>query len=512
MGVAERTGSGMNAVKEALLTAKERTGRNVVEVKEPPATDTVIAPRKLPVVADRRFLPADLEILETPASPVRLALILVICAFVVGAIAWAYLGRVDIVAIAHGKIEPTGRIKVIQPLAPGKVAAILVANGQHVTSGQTLIEMDDGDAKAEQAEAQDAYDSFVAESSRRRAAIAAAQTRNLRPPPESWEEETPLPLRAREAQVLAGDLDQVANTVADYDAQIAQKKVERDRIADTMKEESSLISTLQERVNMRTVLAQSGSGTKSSLIDSDETLKYQITQLAIQKGQRDAADANIAVLTRQRDKAYTSFIAENGQKLAEAQKQADDWREKLVKAKLNSARMSLASPIDGVVYGLSVTTIGQVVASGDELMRIVPEGDALEIQAYLANQDIGFVKSGQTAVVKVDSFPFIRYGVLPATVRGVSRDAIPEPDANLSQVDSSRSRSDKPFAGAQSAQNLVFPLTLHPERDYMMIDGGRTPLSPGMTVTVEIATGSQRILEYVFSPLVETASDALRER
>jgi len=260
----------MSAVKEALPAAKERTGRNVVEVKEAPATDTVIAPRKLPVVADRRFLPADLEILETPPSPVRLALILVICAFVVVATAWAYLGRVDIVAIAHGKIEPTGRIKVIQPLAPGKVAAILVANGQHVTSGQPLIEMDDGDAKAEQAEAQDAYDSFVAESSRRRAAIAAARTRNLTPPPTAWEEETPLPLRLREA--LAGDLDQLANTVADYDAQIAQKKVERDRIADTMKEESSLISTLQERVNMRTILAQSGSGTKSSLIDSDETL------------------------------------------------------------------------------------------------------------------------------------------------------------------------------------------------------------------------------------------------
>ena len=362
----------MSAVKEALPAAKERTGRNVVEVKEAPATDTVIAPRKLPVVADRRFLPADLEILETPPSPVRLALILVICAFVVVATAWAYLGRVDIVAIAHGKIEPTGRIKVIQPLAPGKVAAILVANGQHVTSGQPLIEMDDGDAKAEQAEAQDAYDSFVAESSRRRAAIAAARTRNLTPPPTAWEEETPLPLRLREA--LAGDLDQLANTVADYDAQIAQKKVERDRIADTMKEESSLISTLQERVNMRTILAQSGSGTKSSLIDSDETLKYQITQLAIQKGQRDAADANISVLTRQRDKAYANFIAENGQKLAESQKQADDWREKLVKAKLNSARMRLTSPIDGVVYGLSVTTIGQVVAGGDELMRIVPEG------------------------------------------------------------------------------------------------------------------------------------------
>ena len=459
VGVAERTGRGMSAVKEALLAAKERTGRNVVEVKEAPATDTVIAPRKLPVVADRRFLPADLEILETPASPVRLALILVICSLVVSAIAWAYLGRVDIVAVAHGKIgADRSTTKVIQPLAPGKVAAILVTNGQHVTSGQPLIEMDDGDAKAEQAEAQDAYDSFVAESSRRRAAIAAARTRNLTPPPTAWEEETPLPLRPREAQVLAGDLDQLANTVADYDAQIAQKKVERDRIADTMKEESSLISTLQERVNMRTVLAQSGSGTKSSLIDSDETLKYQITQLAIQKGQRDAADANIAVLTRQRDKAYANFIAENGQKLAEAQKQADDWRQKLVKAKLNSARMSLASPIDGVVYGLSVTTIGQVVAGGDELMRIVPEGVALEIQAYLANQDIGFVKSGQPAVVKVDSFPVIRgrsagdgEGCFARCHSGTRRKPQPGRPVKIAVRQAVR-------WSAASAQNLVFPL------------------------------------------------------
>ena len=204
VGTAERTGCSMSAIKEALLTAKERAGRNVVEVKEAPTTDVVIALRNLPVVADRRFLPADLEILETLASLVRMALILIICAFVVGAIAWAYFGRVDIVAIAHGKIERTGRIKVIQPLAPGKVAAILVSNGQHVTSDQPLIEMDDGDAKAEEAEAQDAYDSFVAESSRRRAAIAAAQARNLRPPTEAWDEETPPALRTREAQVLAG--------------------------------------------------------------------------------------------------------------------------------------------------------------------------------------------------------------------------------------------------------------------------------------------------------------------
>jgi hemolysin D len=501
------------AAQETPMPDTQRAGRGLSEHTEAPAAKKVTGRRRLPDVADRRFLPAELEILETPPSPVRLALILVISAFVVAAIGWAYFGRIDIVAVAHGKIEPNGRVKVIQPLEPGKVAAILVANGQHVRAGETLIKMDAGDASAEEAEALDAFDSYVAEIARRRAAIAAARSRKLEPPPAiDWEKSEPEPLRAREEQVLAGDIGQLSDTVADYDAQIKQKEIERDRTADTMTAQGKLIAVLQERVNMRSTLASSGSGTKASLIDADENLTYHETELAVQRGQRDAAEANLDVLTRERDRAYGNFIAENGQKLAEAQKQADDLREKLAKALLKSARMNLTSPIDGVVYGLSVTTVGQVVAGGDQLLRVVPEGQALNIEAYLANQDIGFVKPEQNAVVKIESFPFTRYGVLEATVAQVSSDAIPEPEALLNQADASKAPVAKTFGGAQPTQNLVFPVTLHPKRDYMMIDGRRTPLSPGMAVTVEIATGSRRILEYVFSPLMETASDAMKER
>ena len=505
---AKRAGRGASEIKAA-----SRASRPAVEDAGRAGLGTSAVKRRLPVVADRRFLPADLEILETPASPVRLALILVISAFVVAAIGWAFFGRIDIVAVAHGKIEPNGRVKVIQPLEPGKVAAILVANGNHVTAGETLIEMDAGDAKAEEAEALDAYDSYLAEMTRRRAAVAAARSRELAPPPAiEWNRDAPAELRAREEQVLAGDLGQLADTIAGYDAQIKQKEVERDRTVDTMTAQGKLIAVLQERVNMRSTLANSGSGTKASLIDADENLRYHETELAVQKGQRDAAKANIDVLIRERDRAYGNFIAENGQKFAEAQKQADDWREKVAKAFLKSARLNLTSPIDGVVYGLSVTTVGQVVAGGEQLMRIVPEGRALDIEAYLANQDIGFVNKGQKAVVKIESFPFTRYGVLEAAVAQVSSDAIPEPEALVNEADASKAPSEKMFAGALPTQNLVFPVTLHPERDYMMIDGRRTPLSPGMAVTVEIATGSRRILEYVFSPLVETASDAMKER
>jgi hemolysin D len=468
--------------------------------------------RQLPFVADREFLPADLEILETPPSPVRMALILLICALVVVALAWSWFGRIDIIAVAQGKIQPTGRVKVIQPLEAGKVAAIKVENGQHVTAGQVLLELDHGDAKAEEADAQASYDAFRAEALRRRIALEAAHSQRLTPPPILWDADVPSAIRAREEQVLAGELSQLADAAGSVDAQIRQKGIERDRLSETMAAQEKLVATLQERVDMRSSLAKSGSGAKSAVIDAEESAQYHQTQLAMQRGQRDAAIANLDVLARDRDKAFSNFMADNAQKLAEAQRQADDWRQKLAKAKLKSERMSLFSPIDGTVYGLSVTTIGQVVGSGDELMRIVPKEAALEIECYLANKDIGFVKKGQKAVVKIESFPFTRYGTLPATVERVASDAIPQPEAQQAEADATRQQREKTFGGAQRTQNLVFPVTLTPARTTMDVDGQIVNLTPGMAVSVEVATGNRRILEYIFSPLVETASQAMKER
>jgi hemolysin D len=472
-----------------------------------------LARRESPDMGDREFLPADLEILETPPSPVRMALILIICAFVVVALAWSWLGRIDIVAVAQGKIQPAGRVKVIQPLESGKVAAIKVENGRHVVAGDVLVEFDPGDARADEADAQGAYDSWRAEATRRGAAQDAAAARGRDPAPQiDWDRDLPGTYRVREERVLAGDLRQLATIVSGYDAQVTQKEIERDRTDETMAVQRKLIATLQERVDMREALAHSGAGSRSNVIDAKETLQYHMTQLAMQKGQRDAAQANVGVLAREREKAYTNFIAENAQKLSEAQRQADDWRERLAKARMKSARMSLTSPIDGIVYGLSVNTIGQVVAGGDELLRIVPEVAELEVECYLANRDVGFVKPGQTAVVKIESFPFTRYGTLTATVSRVSSDAISQPEAQQREGDAARLERDKTFGGGQRTQNLVFPVTLVPAKSKMAVDGQTVPLTPGMAASVEIATGNRRILEYVFSPLVETVSQAMKER
>jgi len=465
-------------------------------------------------VDDMEFHPADIEILDTPPSPVRMGMISAICALTAATLMWSYIGTIDIVAIAQGKFKPVGDTKIIQPLEGGKVAAIHVENGQHVKAGDILIELDPGDAKADETDAAATLASWRAETLRRKAAIDAAARRPFSPEAAiDWSASIPADNRAREEKVLAGDLAQLASTLASIDAQIDQKETDRDQLATTIRSQEALIATLQQRADMRASLIPSGAGSKAALIDATERVQSETTALNGHLAQRAQTVSAIKVLGEDRRKAIAAFIAENTQKLADAQRQVDDFEQRHIKTRLKAGRLALAAPIDGVVLGLSVTTIGQVLSSGEDVAKIVPEGASLKIEAYLANKDIGFVKKDQGAVVKVDAFPFTRYGALTATVERIGFDAIPEPDARNAEADPTKAnRNAKTFAGAQRVQNLVFPVTLTPNADHLSIDGERIPMSPGMTVEIEIATGKRRILEYIFSPLVETASHALKER
>jgi hemolysin D len=472
----------------------------------------VKAPRRS-ATGDNEFLAPALEILESPPSPVRVALIWIICALVAVSLAWAYFGRIDIIAVAQGKFQPTGRVKVIEPLETGKVTAIYVANGARVAAGDVLVELDRSSAEADEREALAGLASARAEAARRAVAIAAAQTRQIDAvPPIAWRDDVPSPLREREERVLAADLGQLAANLASLEAQRAQKQAERDKLAQTIETQKNLVATLQQRVDMRQSLVESKSGAKAAVIDAMETLQYQLTQLAMQEGQLASLNGALDVAAKDAEKASKSFISDNAEKLDEAQRQADDLEQKLAKARAAIDHLTLRAPISGIVQASAVTTIGQVVTSGQEVMRVVPDDAGLEIEVYVLNKDIGFIKSGQPAVVKIESFPFTQYGTIGAHVTRVARDAIPEPDAGLLEGDPARAANSATFAGAQRTQNLVFPVTLQPDATTMQIDGQLFQLTSGMATTVEIRTGTRRILEYVFSPLVEVGASAMRER
>ncbi len=464
-------------------------------------------------LSDREFLAPALEILETPPSPVHVAFLWIICAFVVAALAWAYFGRVDIVAAAQGKFQPMGQVKVVEPLETGKVEAISVSNGSLVQAGDVLVELDRSTALADAEGARAELASARAEILRRKTALLSARSHRFESPPAiDWPDSVAPALRERETRVLAADLGQLAANVASFDAERAQKTAEGEKLTETIATQKNLVATLQERVAMRTKLVDMKSGARAAVIDATETLQYQITQEAKQEQDLASLSAGLEVIARNSDKTVQDFISENAQKLEEAERHAEDIEQRLAKAQAQLDHLTLRAPIAGRVQSSIITNTGQVVTSGQEIMRIVPENSGLEIQAYVRNRDIGFVRIGQEAVVKIESFPFTRYGSIRAHVTRIAKDAIPEPDANAIEGDPTRVSNAAGFAGGERTQNLVFPVVLKPDAETIAVDGATQPLTSGMAVTVELKTGARRMLEYLFSPLVEVASKAMRER
>jgi hemolysin D len=464
--------------------------------------------------SDHEFLAPALEILETPPSPVRMALILAICAFATTSLIWSYLGRIDIIAAAQGKIEPTGRVKVVQPLLTGKVKTLPPPDGAHVKSGDILLELDPTDAIADETDAAKGLASARAEIRRRNAVVdyIRSQETERRLPAIAWDADVPDGLRRREEGILRGDLEQHQAAVASLEAQKRQKEVERDRLTVTVAAQDSLVETLKERVTMRNALASKEAGTMASVIDATETLKEQATQLAMQEGQLADAVAGIEVLAREKDKATRVSLSDQLERLGDVERRAEELEQRLAKARNSREQMTLRSPIDGTVQASSITSVGQVATVGQDIMRVVPEGSTLELEVYALNKDIGFIKVGQDAVVKLEAFPFTRYGTISARVTKIATDAIPEPDAARREGDPAARQAEATFGGAERMQNLVFPVTLSLEADHVSADGGNIKLSAGMAAVAEIRTGERRILEYVFSPLVELAEEALHER
>ena len=157
-------------------------------------------------------------------------------------------------------------------------------------------------------------------------------------------------------------------------------------------------------------------------------------------------------------------------------------------ARVHSDLLTLTSPVAGTIQQLKVHTIGGVVPAADPLMEIVPAKGPIEMEASIANRDVGFVHEGQSASVKIDAYDYTRYGFVPAHVVHVSRDAI---------------QDDK--------RGLIYAVKVRLDRDYVTVDGRRMPLTPGMSGHADIKTGTRRIIDYVLSPIIDVAHESLRE-
>jgi len=451
------------------------------------------------------FLPAALEIVETPPSPIGRAIGATLIALFVLALIWASLSHVDIVATAAGKIIPTGHSKVIQPFETGVVRAIRVADGQNVNAGDTLIELDPTIVEGEINHLESDLQSAQLDIARLRAALADTDDPlSAFHPPEGAEPA----LVAMQRQFLLAQVTEHKAKIAALDGQRAQKEAELGTISATVDKLEAVIPTIAERVNIRKTLNEFGS--RLQYFEVLQQLTESQQERLVQKSHLKEAQAAVAAIIETRSQTSAEYRRTLFGELAEAERKAAGLEADLSKAEERSKLQQLTAPVSGTVQQLAIHTVGGVVTPAQALMVIVPSDSQLEIEAMVNNRDIGFVHPGDEVEIKVDTFDFTRYGLLHGKVRSISSDSIardaPSDKSNDNPSGSSSSASEP------KGKELSYAARISVDRTKMQVGDKMVRLSPGMAVTAEIKTGSRRIISYLLSPMLKYKQESLRER
>ncbi|MGJ5079415.1 HlyD family type I secretion periplasmic adaptor subunit [Bradyrhizobium sp. HKCCYLS3013] len=458
----------------------------------------------------REFLPAALEIVETPASPAGRAIAATIMLFFAIAIGWSILGHVDIIASAQGKIVPTGRTKTIQPLDAGVVAAIHVQDGDKVRAGDVLVELDHTVTEAERRRV--AQDLMSAKLDVARLAVIRDSFDNLsdlRPlsvPRGAAPADVAHTRAALQAQA-AEQLSKLSSTAQ----QIAQKRAEAQSVGAAIGKIDATLPFLQETADIRRNAKEIQYGNQIAYLDAQSRLIDQQNERIVQTRRLVEIEAARLALEQQLAQTRSGFERQVLSDLGDAEKKADELTQDLVKAERKIAEQVLRAPIDGTVQQLALHTVGGVVTPAQQLMLIVPADSQLEAEAMISNRDIGFVNVGHPAEIKIDTFNFTRYGLVHGRVINVSQDSI------VREKPADKQAGAKP-AGAlaetsePAGQEFIYSARVSLDEKQMQVEDKMVALAPGMAVTVEIKTGTRRIIEYVMSPLLRYRHESLRER
>jgi hemolysin D len=457
---------------------------------------------------DIAFLPAALEIVETPPSPTGRAIGATLVVLFCLALIWATVGHVDIVASASGKIVPSGRVKLIQPFETGVVRDIHIRDGESVKAGDVLIELDPTMTGAETEHIKNDLVAAQLDIARLRAALSDSDNpeSEFHPPAGA----SPA-LVNMEREFLAKQLEEHRAKIASLARQGAQKRAERETTAATIEKLEASAPLISERVDIRKYLADKQLGSRLTLLETQQQLTENEKDLVVQKSRLQEADAALAAIVETKAQTDAEYKRTLFGELAEAERKAGGFADDLAKAERRTKLQLLTAPVDGIVQQLAVHTIGGVVTPAQQLAVVVPADTTLEVEAMIPNKDIGFVHPGQEAQIKIDTFNFTRYGLLHGIVVSVSGDAIVR-DNPQDRNGGDKSKGTDVDSSEPKGQEFVYSARISLDRTHIVVDDRVANLAPGMAVTVEIKTGSRAVITYLLSPLLRYKHDSMRER
>lgn len=418
-----------------------------------------------------------------------LATLLALVAFV---LVWASLGRLDVVAVAEGKLVPAGYLKIVQPPEAGIVKEILVREGQSVSAGQVLMRMDALITEAD-------LEAITRERVRKQLALARIDAELSARPFEAGFAAPPALLRETSAQYQA-NRDALAASLAQEQSRLAKAQ---QALAAALQQKTRLVAVLphyQQQDQAYGKLVEDGFA--GALMGSDKRRERieKEQELATQEHQVASARASIDESRKTLRQIAADYMRQLHAERAEAQSQFDKLGQELEKQHHRRALMELRAPQGGVIKNLATHTAGTVVQPGTVLASLVPGQESPKAEVWVSNEDIGFVHPGQSVKLKFSAYPFQKYGMGSGTVEHVSADAQSEEEA----------REQGLATGAQRPLRYKALVTLAARA--LDGDGGNYPLSVGMQTTAEILLGERTVAEYLLSPVQKAWHEAGRER
>ena len=441
------------------------------------------------------FSPPLIRLQASPPSPLGRRILYVLLALLAALLLWSVIGRLDIVAVAEGKLVPHSYVKIVQPAESGIVREILVREGQSVAQGQVLMRMD--------------------------AQISEADRRSL----EADFQRKSLTLARIDAELGLGGFKADAGASAGLVREIeAQYRANRSALEAALAEERARLEKARREMaaaqQVKLKLAEtlphyraqdaafeklSKDGFAGPLMASDKRRERieKEQELATQEQVIASANASIA----QSEKRLAQISADNRRQLYAERNEVQGQVDRLVQERAKQAHreglLDLKASQAGTVKDIATHTTGTVVQPGTVLLTLVPQDDVLRAEVWVSNQDIGFVRTGQPVKVKLAAFPFQKYGMVEGTVEHVSADAA---DGNA-QGQQNGNGEKNARAAPLAYRALVALKSMRIERD-----NDPLPLAAGMQASAEILLGRRSVLEYLLSPVQKAWHEAGRER
>ncbi len=433
---------------------------------------------------DFEFMPATIEVLDSPPAPFSRVVILLVMLLAVVAIAWAVIARIDIVASGTGVVVPKGRVKVVQPLETGIITMIAVKDGQLVKRGELLVKMDSTESSADRNNLQRELILTRITISRIKAQLAGDPS--VFQKPEGTEDgEMALQQRLLEQSLKAQKEKAAALEHAVQKAEAELRSV-TSRVV-WLEESLPLAERLYEKKKSMAEREMMASG---RYLQAQMEINDVRKNLATEKNRLAELEHSLSLKKDEKLLQQSEYRRELLKELTESREKEEGLRQQLSKANNRFVNRELRSPADGIVQQLAINTVGGVVTAAQPLMTIVPVDSGLEVEAKILNKDIGFVKEGMTVSVKVAAYPFTRYGNLDGQIEWVGGDAVM--DERL---------------------GLVYPVRISVLKYQLpnTVNGKQGRILPGMTVAADVKVGSRRVIHYFLGPMLRYRDQSLRE-